>query len=328
MGIIRRRFIEGTVAGILSAPLLTLGGCDEKSGTANTTLALQSAWVNDAEFIGYFIALSKGWYEQSGVSLNYMSGGPDKVADEVLAARACDVALTTPDGTVNAILKQGAPFKIIATQYQKSPLGIVTLEENNIKKPSDLVGKRLAVPPANTLTTRAFLNLNKVSPDSVTFVPYAYDPRILTAGHADATVDFVTNVPYTIRLLGKIPSSFLFHDFGFRLYMDTVVVREETLRTKRQALIAFLRASRRGWEENFRDPTAYPPQFANSWFKGTGREIDNEKYFNEQQKPLMETSNGLFSMTEEGIHQNIASLRSIGLEATRDMFVTDLLAEL
>lgn len=141
-------------------------------------------------------------------------------------------------------------------------------------------------------------------------------------------MDFVTNVPYTIRLRNKVPSSFLFYDFGFKQFMDTVVVREETLLERREDLVKFLRASRKGWEENFKDVNAYPPKFADTFFKGTGRTIDNEKFFNQEQKPLMESPNGIFSMSEEDIEKNIESLREIGIDLPREAFVMDILNEL
>ncbi|ERM02392.1 hypothetical protein Q644_17060 [Brucella intermedia 229E] len=68
-----------------------------------------------------------------------------------------------------------------------------------------------------------------------------------------------------------------------------MVVTEETLKTKRKDIVAFLRASRKGWDENLKDPAAYPPKFIDSWFKGTGRSVENEVYFNTAQKPLIES---------------------------------------
>lgn len=289
---------------------------------------MQASWVNDAEFIGYFVAIDRGFYSSNGVKLTYLPGGPEIVSDTILLAKRANIALTTPDTTVSAIVKQSAPFKIIGAQYQKSPLGVVSLKKNNINKPSDLVGKSLAVPPANTITAEAMLKINRVSPADVRIVPYQYDPTPLIRGEVDATLDFVTNVPYTIKLQGEEPSSFLLYDFGFKIFNDTVVVLEETLRSKRTALVSWLRASRAGWVENFRDPEKYPKAFAQSYFRGNGRTIDNEIYYNKAQKPLIEAPTGIFSMTEETIQENIDSLNRIGLAAKRDMFVTDLLQEI
>lgn len=291
-------------------------------------LTMQAAWVNDAEFIGYFIGLDKGWYSEESINLTYLPGGPEIVADTVVLAKKADIALTTPDTTVNGIVKQGAPFKIIGAQYQKNPIGIVSLRKNGIRKPSDLIGRSLAVPPANMVTAAAMFKINGIPESAVRIVPYQYDPTPLIRGEVDATMDFVTNVPYTIEQQGAEPYSFLLWDFGFKIFNDTVVVLEETLRNKRQALVGWLRASRRGWVENFMDPAKYPRAFAQSYFRGTGRTVENEIYYNRAQKPLIESPDGIFSMSEQSISDNIESLNRIGLGATRDMFVTDLLKEI
>jgi ABC-type nitrate/sulfonate/bicarbonate transport system substrate-binding protein len=172
------------------------------------------------------------------------------------------------------------------------------------------------------------LKINGIDKRSLRIVPYAYDPTPLIKGEIDASIDFTTNVPYTIEQAGKRAISFLLYDEGFTIYNDTVVVTEETLKTRRKELVAFLRASRRGWEENLKDPSAWPPKFAESWFKGTGRTIENEVYFNKAQKPLIEHPQGVFTMTEADIAKNIEALAQVGVKATRDMFDTTVLAEL
>ncbi len=120
----------------------------------------------------------------------------------------------------------------------------------------------------------------------------------------------------------------MLYDFGFTIFNDTVVVTEETLKAKRKDIVAFLRASRKGWDENLKDPAAYPPKFADTWFKGTGRSIENEVYFNTAQKPLIESPNGVFSMSEEAIENTIKALGAIGIAAKRDHFDTTLLEEI
>ena len=200
--------------------------------------------------------------------------------------------------------------------------------KSHITKPADLVGKTLAVPPANVLTVEALLKLNKIEKKDVKTVPYKYDPTPLLKGQVDATVDFVTNVPFSIKQAGGDPTSFLIFDFGFRVYNDTVVVTDTMLRERRGDILAWLRASRRGWEENFKDVTHYPPLFQNSFFKGTGRTVENEKFFNGAQKPLIESPNGIFTMSEDGINANVESLQQIGIKASKEMFVRDLAKEI
>ncbi|MEM8948625.1 MAG: ABC transporter substrate-binding protein [Pseudomonadota bacterium] len=317
----RRFFLASTAA---------LGGSFglPRIGQAATPLTMQAAWVNDAEFMGYFIGIDNGYYAEEGLDLTYLSGGPDVIPESSLLSAKADLALTTPDTTIKAIVDQGAPFKIIGAQYQKNPIGVVSLVESGINEPKDLIGKTLAVPPVNTITVEAMLKLNGIEKDQLTIVPYAYDPTPLIQGEIDASIDFTTNVPYTIEQAGKAATSFLLYDSGFTIFNDTIVVTDEILETKRAELVAWLRASRKGWEENFTDTEGWPPKFAETWFKGTGRTVENEIFFNEAQRPLMETEGGFFAMSEEAIEKNLTALAEIGIEGDRSMFDTTLLAEI
>jgi ABC-type nitrate/sulfonate/bicarbonate transport system substrate-binding protein len=296
--------------------------------SAANPLIMQAAWINDAEFTGYFVAIDNGYYKDEGLDLNYLSGGPDVIPESSIIANKADLALTTPDTTIKAVVDQGAKFKIIGTQYQKNPIGVVSLASKPIKTPQDLIGKTLAVPPVNVISVEAVLKINGIDKSKVNIVPYAYDPTPLIKGEIDASLDFTTNVPYTIKTQGAEATSFLLYDFGFTIFNDTVVVTEDTLKAKRKELVSWLRASRKGWEENLKDPTAYPPKFAETWFKGTGRTIDNEVFFNTAQKPLIESPSGIFSLSDEAVSKNIEALAQVGIKAPKEVFDMSLLADI
>ena len=319
---LNRRHFLGTAAATAAAASIPL------RARASTPFTMQAAWINDAEFAGYFIGIDEGYYAAEGLDLTYLSGGPDVIPESTIIAGRADLALTPPDTTIKAIVEQGAPFKIIGAQYQKNPIGIVSLASNPINEPRDLIGKTLAVPPVNVISVNAMLALNGIDPGQVNIVPYAYDPTPLIRGEIDASLDFTTNVPYTISQQGVEATSFLLYDFGFTIYNDTVVVTEETLTSKRAELVAWLRASRKGWEANFKDPNGWPPKWADTWFAGTGRSIENEIFFNNAQQPLMESPAGYMGMTEEGIEANLRALAEVGIKGTRDMFDTTLLEEI
>lgn len=318
----RRRFLGTAAAGFVASTL------PFRARAATSPLIMQAAWINDAEFAGYYVAIDKGYYADAGIDLEYLSGGPDVIPESTIIAGRADLALTTPDTTIKAIVDQGAPFKIIGAQYQKNPIGIVSLARNPINEPRDLIGKTLAVPPVNVISVEAMLKLNGIDPSQVNIVPYAYDPTPLIRGEIDASLDFTTNVPYSIQQAGEDAVSFLIYDFGYTIYNDTVVVTEDVLAEKRDLLKTWLAVSRRGWEENLADPTVWPPKFANTWFKGTGRSIENELYFNAAQKPLMESPEGYFALTEDGIEKCLSALGEVGIVGSTDMFDTSLLAEI
>jgi ABC-type nitrate/sulfonate/bicarbonate transport system substrate-binding protein len=296
---------------------------------ADTTLNFQSVWLNDPEFLGYMIAIDNGYYAAEGLTVNYMPGGPDVIPEGSLLSGKADIALTNIVTTAKAEVERGAPLVIIGTQYQKSPLGVISLASANINGPKDLVGKTVACPPLSQNAFYAVLKIAGVSTDQLRVVPYTFDPTPLIDGDVDAVVDFVTQIPFLVeQKSGKKASYFLFWDFGLPLYVDLVVVTKETLGARRDDLVKFLRASRKGWAENFADPKKYPQLFQDTWFKGLGSTIEAELYFNQTQLGLMDTPKGIFYMSDEGIDRNIDALSKLGIAAKRDMFDTTLFGDI
>jgi ABC-type nitrate/sulfonate/bicarbonate transport system substrate-binding protein len=321
----RRTLCRSLSAGALAA----FAGAGRQAAAAPTNaLSMQAAWVNDAEFMGYFVGLETGLYKANDVDLTYLSGGPDVIPESALLAGKAAIALTTPGTTIRAIASQGAKFKIIGAQFQKNPIGVVSLASNPIKTVKALEGKILAVPPVNMAGVLGMLKVNGIAKSSLRIVPYQFDPTPLIKGEIDASVDFVTDVPYTIGLAGKQAVSFLLYDYGVTEFGDTVTVTEEFLAAHRPLLVRWLKASRAAWALNFKDPAKYPTEFKDSWLKGTGRATANDIYTNNADKPLMESPNGIFAMSEAGIAANVGYLKSIGIAADRAMFDTTLLGEI
>jgi len=70
-----RMSAAGAGAMTLPAILAACGGDDSESsgasgGSGSTTdFTMQAAWINDAEFMGYFIAMDKGYYAEQGLKL-------------------------------------------------------------------------------------------------------------------------------------------------------------------------------------------------------------------------------------------------------------------
>src|SRR6218665_1595867 len=119
----RRRFL-GLMGTAAAYPAMS------RFAHAASPFTFQASWINDAEFAGYFTAIDKGYYKDEGLDLTYLSGGPDVIPESTIVAGKADLTLTTPDTTIKAIVEQGAPFKIIGAQYQKNPIGIVSLAKN------------------------------------------------------------------------------------------------------------------------------------------------------------------------------------------------------
>ena len=95
---LNRRAFLGTAAAGLAASALP-----HTALAATSPLTMQAAWINDAEFAGYFLGMDQGYYTDAGLDLEYLSGGPDVIPESTIIAGRADLALTTPDTTIKAI---------------------------------------------------------------------------------------------------------------------------------------------------------------------------------------------------------------------------------
>lgn len=325
--VISRRQFSSAILG-LGASALGLAGGFPREARAADELNFQSIWLNDPEFLGYMIAIDKGYYAAEGLKVNYFPGGPNLIPEGALLAGKADIALTNAVGLAIAVGQKGAPLKVIGTQFQKSPLGVISLASSNIKAPKDLIGKTVAAPPLSLPIFKACLAVNNLPADQVKIVPFNFDPTPLATGDVGAVIDFVTELPYLVEQKGgKKASYFLFYDVGLPLYIDLITVTEDTLKSKRKQLVSFLRASRKGWADNDADPNKYPKEYEQSWFKGNGSSIEAMVFHNQTQIPLMTSSKGLFAMDDEGIKRNLDALAKIGINAPESMFDLSVLAE-
>jgi ABC-type nitrate/sulfonate/bicarbonate transport system substrate-binding protein len=305
-----------------------LAGEFSSDALAADSFNFQSIWVNDPEFIGYMIAIDNGYYAAEGITLNYMPGGPDVLPEGALLSRKADISLTHMTGVSRAIVEKGAALKVIGTQYQKSPLGVITLEKSNIREPKDLIGKTVACPPLSIATFQGMLKVQGIPREKVRVVPYTFSPAPLAKEEVDAIVDFVLEIPFLVeQRSGKKTSYFLFWDAGVPLLMDLITVSSETLKSRRSQLVKFLRASRKGWAENNADPAKYPAKYAATWFKGNGSSLEAEIYHNRAQIPLMANPKGLFAIDPKVIDMSLAALEQVGIKGSRDIFDLTLLAE-
>ncbi len=78
----RRTFLRSSA--VAAAGLALPSAFAGRARAAGTALTLQAAWINDAEFLGYFVAIDEGLYTKEGIELTYLSGGPDVIPESSL----------------------------------------------------------------------------------------------------------------------------------------------------------------------------------------------------------------------------------------------------
>jgi ABC-type nitrate/sulfonate/bicarbonate transport system substrate-binding protein len=334
------------LAGAAAATALALASCGAPASPSSAPssdeadlgdLAVNLSWIKNAEFAGEYFADSKGYYEEAGFdSVNLIAGGPGGTSTEtmVLSGSAL-VGTSSPLGVAPLIAEEEAPLKIIGTTYQKNPFTIVSLADNPITSPEDLVGKKIGVQAGvNETLFDALLEVNDIDAAEVEKIPVQYDPQPLVNGEVDGFFAYLTNEVLTLEANGHATANLPFADNGLPFIAESFVTTQENIETKRNELKAFLTATLRGWKDAVADPEESARLAVEEYGQDLGLNLAKEIQQAEAQNTKLVTSaetdaNGLFTISPELIEQNIEILGVAGYELTAEqVFDTSLLEEI
>lgn len=269
----RRAFLArsaGMVGGLTlvsSVPLLTSCGDDSTatsdstgSGDSTTpgvtgTVATQFNWVPDIEWAAWYLAESKGYFANHGVTSKLGHGGPNTPAVvQILAAGDGNVGLSTSELDITRANAEGSDFVIVGAMYQRNPLGFTWMTETGIESAADLVGLRIGGPQGDQVQIEAVLAANDL-PIDYEFVPMGYDPQPLADGEMDVITSYVTNQPIQLELQGYDVTAKPYADFGLPSYGDLIFASKAWITDNRELLVGYLGALLEGVAANRADPT-------------------------------------------------------------------------
>jgi ABC-type nitrate/sulfonate/bicarbonate transport system substrate-binding protein len=336
--LLRRGAIGGAGAlllagGGMSALLAACGSSSKSPSSSGTTtpgsgppdygeLAFQLSWIKNVEFAGEYIADTNGYYKDVGfTSVKLISGGPTVQQDAVVASGKAMVCISAPDIT-SAAINNGADLVTIGAQYQKNPFAVMSLASKPIKTPQEMVGKKIGVQATNEAVWNAFLKANKIDPSSIKKTVVQFDPQPLVAGEVDGWFSFVTNEPNLLKTQGVDTVTFLLADYKYPLVSETYVVKKSDLTGKRDAIKAMLVADIKGWHENIKDPTLGARLAATVYGKDQKLTVAEQTLESKSENLLIATTdtktNGLFTITDTLLDENIATLALADITITKD----------
>lgn len=349
----RRTLLRGAGLGLLGAAglgsLSACGGEDAGSSTGSASggsaslgeLSIQLSWIKNIEFAGEFFADSKGYYTEAGFSkVNLLAGGSAGTAAEAMVlSRKADVGLSSPTLTGPAIVNEQAPLKIIGTTFQKNPFCLVSMEQGKpVRTIADLAGKKIGIQTGGNETIfDGFCKANGIDKSSFEIVPVQYDPSVVVSKEVDAFMAYLTNEPILLaarQVDGQqiVPVTLGFADNGLPVVAETFTVLQSTIDDKKDFLKAFLKAEIRGWTDAVKDPAGSAALAVNTYGKDQKLNLEEQTKEAEAQNTLVVSDdtkkNGLFTMTEELIEENIKALEQMGTTIKADdLFDLSLLKE-
>lgn len=102
---------------------------DGKFAVEKSEVSIQLKWLPDAQFMGYYVALAKGYYDEVGLTVNIVSGGGDIAETTAVNNGTVDFGVTWLTNLVSANAG-GMNLVEIAQIFQRSGLVLVYKPKN------------------------------------------------------------------------------------------------------------------------------------------------------------------------------------------------------
>ena len=241
------------LAAICSTSLLALSF----STQAGDKFTLQTKWVTQAQFAGYYVALENGYYDDEGLDVTIKSGGPDIAPPQVMAGGGADILIEWMPAAL-ASREKGLNLVNIAQPFKSSGMMLTCRKDSGISSPSDFADKTLGVWfYGNEYPFLSWMSKLDMATDGsaggVTVLKQGWGIEPILQKQADC-VSTMTYNEYWQVIDGGLSADelvvFPYDEQGVSTLEDGLYVLEENLSDPAfvDKAARFLRASMKGWE--------------------------------------------------------------------------------
>lgn len=262
----KKRWLSAALLGAVMCSLLTgCGGGNDEAAQAETAgedglthLSLQLSWLPQGEFMGYYVAQSKGYYADEGLEVEILPGSSDVSPAEQVENGVVQLG----NGFYTDILsyrEAGYDLINVAQWYQDSPLYLVSKKSAGINSPADLKGKRIGSWFGGQ-QYEIYALLGKYGIDRDNDVEWVQQDFTMDAFYNDQldAASAMSYNEYHLVLDNGYSADDLnvinMNDEGVNMYEDCLFVDREWAEANSDTLTAFIRATVKGWRDACADP--------------------------------------------------------------------------
>ena len=250
----RRRLLRSAaLGGVFMLPLTAgLAGLARPARAADK-IVFQLGWIKSIQHGGHFATIEQGYFAEEDIEAEFLAGGPASNMEVAVASGRAMMSDTDVAGIIFARNKD-IPVKAFAAIMQRSPEAIMSLAEQPLKSLEDMVGKTVAIPQSRRPQVLALMERKNIPPSDIRFVPVGTDPGILVAKQVDGYFGWASNQGVMLKTRGIDIHIAYLDDLGAPGYAGVMFAKDETIETKADLIVRFLRAEIKGWQWHLDHP--------------------------------------------------------------------------
>jgi len=210
-------------------------------------------WYHKFQFAGYYAALNQGFFDDEGLEVTLIEGGPQNNHLHQLINNTSQYAVLGSE-SINS-LALGSPVIIVASIFQHAPEVLMTRKEDGIDDIKQLKGKTLMLADS-ALAGQIDAMLSKSGLSSSSFNKYPYDGDVskLIDKSVFAMYGYISNEPYQLAQRGQKVTIFSPQDYGIDFYGDSLATTQSELNNNPERVASVRRAVIRGWNYAIEHP--------------------------------------------------------------------------
>ncbi|MCF8386863.1 MAG: ABC transporter substrate-binding protein [Bacteroidales bacterium] len=216
-----------------------------------TSVRYMPHWLHQAQFAGYYMAKERGIYEQYGLDVTILMGGPNFPAVPTLTEDRAEFTSMFLSGAIKARAR-GVKVVNIAQMSQRSALIYIAKKSSGITSPEDFNNKRIGVWRSDFQELpRAFLNKYDIEAE---IVPITSTVNLFLKDGVDVMCVMWYNEYHQVLNFGINEDElnvFEFHDHDLDFPEDGIICLEKFYNENTDVCRNFVEASIDGWNYAF-----------------------------------------------------------------------------
>ena len=213
--------------------------------------SVQLMWLDQFEFAGFYVALEKGFYKDTGLDVELKKYNSSiNVTNEVLEKRA---DFGTSSSSLIVDISQKKDLLLLGSIFQSSPLILLALKDSNINYIQDIKNKNIMLTKEQErfATLQSMLISKNVSLNEINILEHSFDVNDLINKKTDLMLSYTTNEPYLLKEKGYESKIFHPKDYGFDFYEELLFTTKEFATNNPKLVKDFYKSTILGWEYAF-----------------------------------------------------------------------------
>lgn len=288
---------KAAAVGLLAGAVLAIGAAEAQAELVKASVRLK--WLAQAQFAGFYVGVAKGYYKDAGIELTINPGGPNLVAENLVAGGSDQFGLSGGTESLLASREKELPVVGLAVLHQVTPFAFVVKADSPIKTFDDVRGKKASAWFTGAqFVLQSMIASRGIPANEVTVLPQQVSMTPFIKGDIDMAAATFYNELNVLKRENVSVRMFIAEDYGVTIPRDTLITSEKMIAENPKLVQAFVTATFKGWKTALESPA---------------EAIDI----------LLKAASGLERSHQEQMLVEVRKLMVAGKAATEGMGVTD-----